>query len=81
MMRYFSYIQPIFSDDDTGTLIGDEIITESEEQIRREYYPWWREQMIKKYGEEAFNRNWSFEECLNDWVVVHWAKEVRDADN
>ena len=78
-MRYFSYVQPIFANDGSGEVIGDEIITKSEEEIRREYYPYWRWEMIKKYGQEAFDRDWSFEECIEEWIVTNWAHEVSDA--
>ena len=70
-MRYFSFNEQ----DDKG---NDVVQTMSEDEIREEYYPYWKERMIKKYGEEEFKKTWSFEECLEDWVVVNWAWEVKD---
>ena len=70
-MRYFSFNEQ----DDKG---NDVVQTMSEDEIREEYYPWWKERMIKKYGEEEFNKTWSFEECLEDWIAIHWAWEVKD---
>lgn len=70
-MRYYSFNEQ----DDKG---NDVVQTMSEDEIREEYYPYWKERMIKKYGEEEFKKNWSFEECLEDWVVVNWAWEVKD---
>ena len=70
-MRYYSFNEQ----DDKG---NDVVQTMSEDEIREEYYPYWKERMIKKYGEEEFKKTWSFEECLEDWVVVNWAWEVKD---
>ena len=70
-MRYYSFNEQ----DDKG---NDVVQTMSEDEIREEYYPWWKERMIKKYGEEEFNKTWSFEECLEDWIAIHWAWEVKD---
>ena len=70
-MRYYSFNEQ----DDKG---NDVVQTMSEDEIREEYYPWWKERMIKKYGEEEFKKRWSFEECLEDWIAVHWAWEVKD---
>lgn len=79
-MRYFSYDEPIFSDDDHFTVIGNRTVTLSEEDIRREYYPYWSDAMIRKYGKEAFERDWSFEECLEDFVAGQWAREVPEGE-
>lgn len=70
-MRYYSYNEP----DDDGENV---VVTLSEEDIRETYYPWWKGRMIMKYGEEKFNQNWCFEDCLQDWIVVNWAWEVTD---
>ena len=70
-MRYYSFNEP-------GDKGNDVVQTMSEDEIREEYYPYWKERMIKKYGEEEFKKTWSFEECLEDWVVVNWAWEVKD---
>ena len=71
-MRYFCYNELV--EPDSGT----SVVTVSEEDIRKEYYPWWRERMIKKYGEEEFEKIWSFEECLEDWIVSNRAWEADD---
>ena len=69
-MRYYS-----FNEFDAN---GGEVVTMSEDDIRKEYYPYWRGRMIEKYGQEEFDKNWSFEECLLDWITVHWAWEVTE---
>ncbi len=70
-MRYYSFNEQ----DDKG---NDVVQTMSEDEIREEYYPYWKERMIKKYGEEEFKKTWSFEECLEDWITIHWAWEVKN---
>lgn len=70
-MRYFSYDEP---DEDFNNIV----VTKSEEEIRKEYYPLWYERMCKKFGKEVVDRDYSFEDCLDDWVVVNWAWEVKD---
>lgn len=67
-MRYYSYNEY----DETG----GHIETKSEDDIRNEYYPYWRGKMIEKFGEEFVNKTYSFEDCLVDWIVVNWAWEV-----
>ena len=74
-MRYFCYDELV----DPGFLReGTRVVTVSEQEIREEYYPWWYEKMCKKYGKEEVHKNWSFEECLEDWVTLHYAWEVDD---
>lgn len=69
-MRYFSYNE--YDPDEPY------VETVSEEDIRREYYPWWYDQMCKKFGKEKVDELYSFEDCLTDFVVVHWAWEVTE---
>ncbi len=69
-MRYYSFAYPID---------GDNFIeTKSEDDIRKEYWPHWYGKMCEKYGKEIVDANYSFEDCLNDWIVVHWASEVTE---
>ena len=55
-MRYYCYNEPVFQVDANGfhTVVGNEVVTVSEEDIRRDYYPYWRAQMVKKFGEDIF---------------------------
>lgn len=73
-MRYFCYHEPIW--DHNEVIIGDQIITKSEDEIRAEYFPWWQERMIEKFGKEEYEKTYSFEECLEDWCTTNWACEV-----
>jgi hypothetical protein len=67
-MRYYSFAYPVDGEACVETM--------SEEDIRKEYYTWWYDKMCEKYGKEHVDATYSFEECLEDWVVVHWAWEV-----
>ena len=69
-MRYFSY-----NEYDEN---GGHVVTLSEDEIRDEYYTWWYEQMCRKYGKLYVDDNYCFEDCLLDWISVHWAWEVKD---
>lgn len=71
-MRYFSYNE--YSED------GGYVETLSEEEIRREYYPYWYARMCKKFGQKRVDENYSFEDCLDDWMVVNWAWESKEHD-
>jgi len=64
-MRYFS-----FNEFDHKS---ESVTTVSEDDVRREYYPYWYEKMCAKYGKEHVDENYCFEDCLCDWVTVHWA--------
>ncbi len=72
-MRYYSFAYPIEGDDG--------IETRSEDDIRKEYYPYWYGKMCEKFGKEYVDANYCFEDCLDDWTVVHWAWEVTEEIN
>lgn len=44
----------------------------TEEQIMRDFYPFWCAEM-QKAGKAEFI---SPEACLEDWIIVHWAEEL-----
>lgn len=50
----------------------------TEQEIRVEYWPYWYERMCKKFGKQEVDNKFTFEDCLNDWVIVNWAWEVKD---
>lgn len=54
-------------------ILGDVVETLSEYDILQQYYPYWSSKMIEKYGQEEFDANWCRKDCIDDWVVVHWA--------
>lgn len=54
---------------------GDSVAVYSEDEIIDEYWEIWSTAMIKKYGKEEFEKTWSRQDCIDDWVVVNWAWE------
>lgn len=71
-MRYFRYTEPDENDQEATFVV-------SEDEIEKTYYPVWRRRMIEKYGEQVFNDCYTFYDCVDDWVTIHWAEEVTDA--
>ena len=70
-MRYFCYNEYV---EDPNT---NSVVTVSEEDVRRDYYPYWYDKMCKKFGKEVVDRDYSFKDCLDDWIVVNWAWESK----
>jgi hypothetical protein len=68
-MRYFSYNE-----------VGEGVVTVSEDDIRKYYWPYWYNRMCEKYGQKYVDDIYSFKECLDDWMVINWAWEV-ESDN
>lgn len=57
---------------------GGYIVTCTEEWIKEHYYPYWRGKMEEKFTKEIVDANYSFEDCIEDWVVVNWAMEIKE---
>lgn len=66
-MKYYSITYP---DEDT-----DVVETLSEEEILSEYWDYWYVRMCKKFGKEHVDANFCKQDCIDDWVIVHWAWE------
>jgi len=69
-MRYFCYHE--YTEDNEPW-----IKVMSEEDIRKEYFPWWEKKMIDKYGEEHYNEHYSFLDCVDDWITTNYAWESK----
>lgn len=67
-MRYWTICYP----GDQGEVVVE---TLSDDDIIKQYYPYWQDRMVKKYGQVEFDKNWSEKDCIDDWVVIHWATE------
>ena len=78
-MRYYCYNEPLMQTDARGvcTVVGNTVVTVSEEDIRRDYYPTWYAQMCDKFGQSQVDAHWQFEDFLDEWVVVHWAWDAQ----
>lgn len=72
-MKYYSYNEYI---SEPG--IDDYVETKSEEDIRKDYWPYWYNQMCKKFGKEYVDANYTIQDCIDDWVIVNWAWEVEE---
>jgi hypothetical protein len=68
-MRYWTTVTPR---PETGEPVYE---TFSEKEILSQYWDYWSAKMIAKYGQEQFDKGWSREECIEDWVTVNWATE------
>ena len=66
-MKYYSIAYPDGDNDVVETL--------SEAEILSEYWDYWYELMCKKYGKDEVDANYSKQDCIDDWVIVHWAWE------
>ena len=72
-MKYYSY--NTYSYKENGD-IDEFVVTLLEAEILKEYWDYWQERMIHKYGKEHFEANFSEKDCIDDWVVVNWAWET-----
>lgn len=68
-MRVWRYVWPDENFDPVEEFV-------SEAEILTNYHPWWAAEM-KRIGREHLI---SDENCIHDWVVLHWAEEVKQID-
>ena len=76
-MRYYSY-KEYDPEHPLADETGGYIVTVSEEDIKRDYWPYWYEKMCKEFGQEDVDSKYTFEDCLDDWITVNWAWESLD---
>ena len=50
----------------------------SDEDILKEYWDSWYERMCNKFGKDHVDANYGPQECIDDWVIVHWAIEGKE---
>jgi hypothetical protein len=74
-MRYYSYTE-YDPDSPLADETGGYIVTLSEDDIRKQYYPYWYGRMCEKYEQYYLDKNYCFEDCLYDWIIVNWAWKV-----
>jgi hypothetical protein len=65
-MKYYKYTE--FNDDDNPEIIL------SEKEILDQYFSHWLSMMAKAGKNLPPNAE---QICIDDWVVVHWAQEVK----
>lgn len=71
-MKTWCYNDPVF---DGVTLIGNDVIEVTEEQIIDDYWPWWYRSMVEKFG--PGHHLITEENCIEDWVSANWAWEKK----
>ena len=54
------------------------VSTLSEQEILDSYWDYWYNAMCKKYGREVVDRDYSRQDCIDDWIIVHWAWESNE---
>lgn len=67
-MKYWSIGYP---DEDNN----DVVETLSEKEILDQFWDHWYNKMCHKFGKEHVDANYTKQDCIDDWVVVHWAWE------
>jgi len=68
-MRYYAYYEP-------GINGEPETVVLNEKEILYDYWPYWEEKMIKKYG--AGHHLITEDNCIEDWVSLQWATEIKN---
>lgn len=70
-MRYWSYNDYWIDEDE---VMHSFVATKSDEEIINEYYEYWS-QKVKEAGKEELICE---ENCIEDWVEIHWAWESKN---
>lgn len=71
-MKYWKIVYP--KDPENGDFTP-EYITLSDQEILDQYWDHWYDQMCKKFSKEEVDAKWTKQDCIDDWVIVHWAWE------
>lgn len=75
-MKHYSY-----NEYDPESPMADEtggyVVTLSEEEILKQYWPYWYKKMCEKFGKEHVDENYCPLDCIDDWIVVNWAWESK----
>lgn len=64
---------------DPNGLHNDEVI-KTEKEILEEYFLYWFDAVIESRGIE-YLKELKIQDCIDDWVVVNWAHEVKDENS
>ena len=68
-MKSYRYVEP-----DENDQVKEVILTE--EDILKEYWEFWSRKMAEKFGPN--HELITTENCIEDWLVSHWATEVKE---
>lgn len=74
-MRYWTFVEPLSPENEDFSPV---FTTMSDEDILKEYWDSWYERMCNKFGKDHVDANYGPQECIDDWVIVHWAIESKE---
>lgn len=57
---------------------GDTVQRLSEDDIIDQYWDYWYGKMCEKFGKEVVDAKYTKQHCIDDWIVVNWAMEVKN---
>lgn len=72
-MRYYSY--------NDFNSYQSFVTTKSEVQIRAEYGDYWYKKMCEKFEQSYVDENYTFEDCLEDWISIYNAWPTNEFGN
>jgi len=72
-MKVWCYNEPVMND--KGKVISNKVIEVTEDLILSDFWNYWENQMIQKFGENHYMIN--PQQCIEDWVTIHWAWEKK----
>jgi len=75
-MKYYSYNE-YDPESPMADELGGYVVTMSEEEILKEYWPYWYERMCENFGKNFVDEIYSPADCIDDWCIVHWAWESK----
>jgi hypothetical protein len=70
-MRFWTIAYP----DENG---NDVFETLSDAEIIASYWDHWYGKMCAKFGKDHVDSHYCQQDCIDDWVIVHWATESKD---
>lgn len=68
-MKYWTYVE--LGDDGVSPVYE----TLSDQEILDRYWDYWYGRMCEKFGKDHVDATYTKQDCIDDWVVVHWAWE------
>lgn len=71
-MKYWTIVEP--GDDGVSPVYE----TLSDQEILDQYWDYWYGRMCEKFGKDHVDATYTKQDCIDDWVVVHWAWESDD---
>ena len=70
-MKYYCFNEQSGSDDPAINSVA----VMSEIEILDEYYDYWYDAMVSKFGKELVDKDYCKDDCITDWIIVNWAWE------